>query len=58
MVEYTEFMSICMDECGTGSQDERQAVFAEFASLWSNEKDRIKAMSPSEVRASIECPDV
>lgn len=59
MVEYTEFMSIAMDKCGSdgrGTGDENQRVFREFASLWSDEKDEIKQMSESEVREAIVCP--
>lgn len=51
MVEFTEFMSIGLDKCGSS-----QATFAGLVEVWNNEKDEIRQMSRSEVRQNLRCP--
>ena len=51
MVEYTEFMSIAMNKCGSDGD-----TFAALAAVWSREKEQIKEMSAAEVREDLRCP--
>lgn len=51
MVQYTEFMSIGMNKCGTDNE-----TFSELARIWSENKTEIENMSRTEAENELVCP--
>lgn len=51
MVEFTEFMSIGLNQCGNS-----EATFAGLVEVWNNEKEQIRQMTAGEVRQNLTCP--
>jgi len=51
MVNYTEFMSIGLNSCGSDPE-----TFSGLTDIWSRNKDEIQSMSKSEVRNDLVCP--
>lgn len=51
MVEFTQFMSVGLEKCGS---DER--TFSRLVDVWNAEKEEIRQMSKREVRENLDCP--
>lgn len=50
MANFHQFMSVYLTQCGSTEED-----FADGVAIWNNEKDDIREMSVSEVRANLTC---
>lgn len=51
MVEFTEFMSVGLNRCGTDKE-----TFADLVDLWNREKTEIKQMSKQDLEQNLRCP--
>lgn len=51
MTDYTTFISIGLDQCGSDRE-----TFSQLAEVWNREKDDIQQMTPDEVRRNLTCP--
>lgn len=51
MVEFTEFMSVFLNQCGSSEAD-----FAAGVEVWNSEKETIRDMTITEVRENLTCP--
>lgn len=61
MVDFNTFMSVALSKCapsGSGTQSARQDVFQQMVRLWNREEDTIRAMSRTELRQELNCPDL
>lgn len=51
MVDFNEFMSVGLNQCGSDRE-----TFGGLVEVWNREKDEIRSLSKSELRDRLTCP--